>query len=129
MLPWELEDWLTDEGDTVVRKAAAANALDALDDRDRLLYELWLFDTEQRNGGVAQYFANRGLGHWDELSRLAAPALPSFGSFAIKVDAVVGRTADAYRAVIESGVDLDALYREYQIRLVTELRSAVRPAG
>jgi hypothetical protein len=79
------------------------------------------------SGGVAQYFGNRGLGQWDAFSRLAAPALPSFTSFAIKIDAVVGRSAEAYGAVIESGADLDACYREYQIRLVTELRLAVRP--
>ncbi|MBA2238296.1 MAG: hypothetical protein H0W24_06300, partial [Lysobacter sp.] len=50
MLPWDLEDWLTDEGDNVVRKAAAAKGESALNEPERLLYELWLFDTEQRNG-------------------------------------------------------------------------------
>ena len=61
MLPWNLEDWLTEEGDRIVRKVAAANSRDALDGRDRLLYELWLFDTEQRNGGVSHTLATTGL--------------------------------------------------------------------
>ena len=129
MLPWDLEDWLTDEGDKVVRKAAAADSRDALDPRERLLFEFWLLDTEQRNGGVLQYFGNRGLEQWDVLSRLAAPALPSFVPFAAKVNAVVARSDDPYRAVINSDVDLDAWYREHQVALVTELRLAVRPAG
>jgi hypothetical protein len=128
MLPWELEDWLTDEGDKVVRKAAAANSFDALDAGERLLYEVWLFDTEQRNGGVSQYFSNRGRQQWDALSRLATPALSSFAAFAAKVDAVLGPSEDPYRAVIDSDVDLDAWYREHQVCLVTELRSAVRTA-
>jgi hypothetical protein len=128
MLPWDLEDWLTDEGDKVVHKAAAANSHDALDPNERLLYEIWLFDTEQRNGGVSQYFGNRGLAQWDGLSRVAALALPSFAHFATKVNAVVGRSHDPYAAVINSDVDLDAWYREHQLALVTELRSAVRPA-
>src|SRR6185436_4212959 len=106
MLPWDLEDWLTDEGDKVVHKAAAADSRDALDPRERLLYEVWLLDTEQRNGGISQYFGNRGLEQWDALSRLAAPALPSFARFAAKVNAVVGRSEDPYRAVIRSDVDL-----------------------
>lgn len=121
MLPWELEDWLTDEGDKVVRKAVEKTE-SALDDRERLLYELWLFDTEQRNGGVSQYFGNHGLLQWDTLSRLAAPALGSFAPFAVKIDEVVRRSEDPYEAIIASGVDLDAWYDSYQVHLVTELR-------
>jgi hypothetical protein len=129
MLPWDLEDWLTDEADKVVHKAAAAKAESVLDNRERLLYEFWLFDTEQRNGGVSQYFCNHGLGQWDTLSGLAAPALPSFPRFASKVNEVVGRSEDPYQAVIDAGVDLDGWYDENQARLVTELQAAVRPAG
>lgn len=129
MLPLDLEDWLTDEGDKVVRKAAEAKTGSALDDRERLLYELWLFDTEQQNGGVSQYFCNNGLPQWEVLSRLASAALASFPSFAAKVNEVVGHSDDPYQAVINSGVDLDAWYCEHQVRLVTELRAAVRPAG
>lgn len=125
MLPLDLEDWLTDEGDKVVRKAAAANSRDVLTPRERLLYEFWLFDTEQRNGGVSQYFGNRRRAHWDVLSRLAAPALASFPSFAAKINAVIDGSDDPYESVVGSGVDLDAWYEEHQLRLVTELQKAV----
>ena len=125
MLPLDLEDWLTGEGDRVVRQAAAAGAPDALSARDRLVYEFWLFDTEQRNGGVSQYFCNWGLGQWETLSRLEAAALPSFARFAAQVNEVVGGSEDPYRAVIESGMDLDAWYAQHQVELVTELRAAV----
>jgi hypothetical protein len=128
MLPWDLEDWLTDEGARVVRKAAAAGTESALGDREQLLYEFWLFDTEQRNGGVSQYFCNRGLAQWDTLSRLAAPSLPSFATFAVKVNRIVGRSEDPYERVVNSGVDLDAWYDEHHVRLVTELQAAVRQA-
>jgi hypothetical protein len=124
MLPWDLENWLTDEGDKIVRKAAALTE-SALDERERLLYEVWLLDTEQRNGGVSQYFCNWGLAQWNALSRLAAPALPSFRSFAANVNGVIANSDDPYQAVIVSPVDLDAWYDQYQIRLVSELRAAV----
>jgi len=127
MLPWDLEDWLTEEGDKAVR-IVAAQSRDALDADTRLLYEFWLFDTEQRNGGVSQYFCNNGLAHWDVLLRLASPALPSFTAFAAKVDEVVGRSDDPYQSVIHSAIDLDAWYSQHQTRLVTELRAAVGPA-
>ena len=125
MLPLDLEDWLTEEGGNVVERAAAVNSPDALTARHRLLYEFWLFDTEQRNGGVSQYFCNRGLEQWDTLSRLAAPAIPSFQRFASKVNEVVGRSGDPYWAIIQSDVDLDAWYARNQVELVTELRAAV----
>ena len=129
MLPWNLEHWLTDEGDRVVRKAAAANSRDVLDVRDRLLYEFWLFDTEQRNDGVSQYFCNRGLEQWETFSRVAAPSLPSFPAFASKVNEVVSRSHDPYQAVIDSDVDLDGWYNHHQLRLVTELQIATGSAG
>jgi hypothetical protein len=54
------------------------------------------------------------------------PSLPSFASFAAKVDDVVGRSNDPYQSVVDSGVDLDAWYGEHQVRLVSELRAAVQ---
>lgn len=129
MRSFYLERWLTNAGDRVVRKAASAGTEPALDGHERLLYEYWLFDTEQRNGGVSQYFCNRGLKQWDALSRLAAPALPSFRAFAAIVDGVVGRSPDPYAAVVASPTDLDALYDERHDLLVTELYSAARPLG
>jgi len=126
MKSWELEDWLTNEGDKVVRKASTANALAALDWRARLIYEVWLLDTERRNGGVSQYFCNRGLKQWDALSKVALPCLPSFALFANTVNSVIGRSSDPYKAVIDSGVDLDTHYDENAVGLITELQEAVR---
>jgi hypothetical protein len=126
MLPHDLEDWLTKEGEMVVRRAAAVKSECALDDRERLLYELWMFDTEQRNGGISQYFCNHGLAQWDKLSQFAAPALPSFAPFAAKVNEVVGQSEDPYQAIVDSRVDLDAWYDEHQVHLVTECQAAVR---
>lgn len=60
MLSSFLEDWLTDAGDRVVRKLAAG--VGALSSEERLVFEVWLLDTEARNGGLSQYFANHGLG-------------------------------------------------------------------
>ena len=77
MLSWDLEDWLTEEGDKVVTKEAALG-LGSLTSRERLIYEVWLFDTETRNGGVSQYFCNRGIAQWDELKKAARGMLPSF---------------------------------------------------
>jgi hypothetical protein len=129
MLPWDLEDWLTDEGDRVVRKSAAANSDDVLDATDRLLQEFWLLDTEQRNGGLSQYFCNHGSGQWKTLSRLAASTLPTFATFAAKVDEVINDSNDPYQAIIDSDVKLDAWYYENQLALVRELQVAVRRAG
>jgi hypothetical protein len=125
MNPWDFEDWLTEEGDKVVRKAATVNGPDALDACDKLIYEMWLLDTERRNGGVSQYFCNRGLKQWDALSEAASARLPSFKTFAIAVNNVVGRSTNPYKAVIESNVDLDRHYDEYAIQLLTELKRAV----
>jgi len=117
----ELENWLTVEGDKIVRKAAA-NGLNVLDARERLIYEMWLFDTEQRNGGVSQYFCNRGLKQWNTLSIIASPALPSFVSFATLVNQVVGRSTDPYHTIINSDANLDAHYDKHRVRLLTELK-------
>src|SRR6266542_426034 len=101
MLPLDLEDWLTDEGDKVVRREAVAG-IDSLTPEERLVYEVWLFDTEQRNGGVAQYFGNRGRKQWESLCLAARNVLAPFAEFAAHVDAVVANARDPYLAVIAS---------------------------
>ena len=122
MLPQHLDDWLTDAGLRTARKAASTEPA-LLDDRERLLNEFSLFDTEHRNGGVSQYYGNWGLDRWQTLVRLALPHLSSFPRFARGVDAVVGNAADPYSAVIESETDLDAWYEQHQTELVTEIRA------
>lgn len=128
MLPWDLEDWLTDEGAKVVEKAAAKTVA-ALNEREHLLYEFWLLDTEQRNGGLSQYFYNRGLARWQTLSALAAATMPSFAEFAAKVNDVVVGSGDRCQALVGSSVDIDAWYDSHQVRLVSELRAAMESRG
>jgi len=125
MLPRDLEDWLTEEGGRIVEKAVKMGGEDRLDERERLLHEVWLLDTEQRNGGLSQYFCNWGLERWRTLARLAAPALPSFARFTAKIDAVVQESSDPYEAILACGVSLDGWYEEWQTQLVPELRVRV----
>lgn len=120
MLPTDLDDWLTDAGLRTARKAAGSKP-PSLDEREQLLNEFSLFDTEQRNGGASQYFCNWGLERWRTLSRLASSHLPSFPGFARGVDAVVGDSADPYAAILGSKTDLDAWYEKHQCSLVAEL--------
>jgi hypothetical protein len=126
MLPWNLEDWLTEQGDRVVKLAETAGH-GSLSPVDRLVYEVWLIDTEQRNGGLAQYFGNRGREHWERLRALALPALPSFALFADLVESTIHGSTDPYEAVIDADTDLDAAYDACKSRLVTELKSLVDP--
>lgn len=125
MLPWELEDWLTEEGGEVVEKSVALGYF-SLSPDERLLYEVWLFDTEARNGGVSQYFCNNGNEQWGTLCAAAMSTLPSFPAFADSVNQVVAGQLDPYEAVIESGDALDDAYEAVQARLVSELKAHLR---
>jgi hypothetical protein len=125
MLPWDLEDWLTDEGDRIVHKEAATG-YNSLDGHEKLIYEIWLLDTEQRNGGVSQYFCNHGMSQWAALCSLATSVLPPFAQFAEAVNQVVDQQSDPYDAIIGSDVDLDQLYDSHQIELVKELKAHVQ---
>jgi hypothetical protein len=120
-LPWDLEDWLTDAGDRVVRKLASSPEA-VLTDRERLIHEIWLLDTEARNGGLSQYFCNWGVEQWNECGTLASSgALPSFAAFADRVTALLPRDTDPYLAVLNA--DGDDLWYDYQEAVVSELRS------
>ena len=52
-LPLDLEDWLTNEGGRVVENRAIFGE-SALLPEEGLIYEIWLPDTETRNGGLSQ---------------------------------------------------------------------------
>ncbi|MCB9850965.1 MAG: hypothetical protein H6817_09715 [Phycisphaerales bacterium] len=128
MLPWDLEDWLTDEGDRVV-ELMANDSSDSLSDVDRLIYEVWVLDTEQRNGGVAQYFANRGLAHWERLCALAKPSIPAFAEFAARVNGIIAGASSPYDAVSDSDVDLDDCYDDASTAIVGRVRELVSSGG
>jgi hypothetical protein len=120
-LPWDLEDWLTAEGDRVVTKQASGQALTP---DEELVFHVWLFDTEQRNGGVSQYFCN-SADEWPVLCACAAQRLPALCAFAAKVAAVLRESDDPYEAVLSSTTDLDSEYEACHVAVVTELRRAI----
>jgi hypothetical protein len=70
MLPLDLEDWLTEVGNQIVEKMASGGEA-ALTEKEKLIHEIWLLDTEARNGGLSQYFANWGLKQWERCHALA----------------------------------------------------------
>jgi Domain of unknown function (DUF4375) len=125
-LGFALTDWLLDAGEGVAKRSEAPGGLESLTSVERLLYELWIFDMEQQNGGVSQYFCNRSMQQWNTASRLARPLLSSFNAFALTVESVVGESADPYESVIDSEVNLDDRYDAIRVPLLLELQSLVQ---
>jgi hypothetical protein len=129
-LPRNLEDWLTEVGDHVVNKMATPGA-EALSPRERLIYEVWVFDTETRNGGVSQYFGNRGIEQWESLrAACRGHAMPHLKQFMEEVDRVIRGAADPYAAVLKLTSPLEEHYwSSYQGKIVAELRRVVSSDG
>ena len=124
-LPWDLEDWLTDVGGQAVEKRAALGDT-SLSKQDQLILAIWLLDTEARNGGLSQYFANHGLEQWEKCVALAsADVIPSFPAFAKAVTVLLKRDPDPYEALIACEAEANDLYRTYQLLIVSELQSTV----
>jgi len=126
ILGFALTDWLLKAGASAARKSIALGGVEALTPQERLLYEVWIFDMEQQNGRVSQYFCNHPIQQWSTISGLARPALPSFNAFASAVDSVVGQSVDPYESVIDSSVNLDERYYEIRVQLLLELQSLVQ---
>ena len=123
-LPLDLEDWLTDCGDEIAHKIAAQGEA-ALTKREKLIHEIWLLDTETRNGGLSQYFANWGLAQWNECCSLPADSIPTFPAFAKHVFDLLKGHADPYEAMVAKEREADELYYSCQVSIVSELRDAV----
>lgn len=121
--PWELEDWLTEVGNAVVAKRHDRGP-EMLSPSELLLLEFWEFDTQQRNGGVSQYFCNNPIDRWQRLCSLVKPRSPTFAEFTDLVDAVIEGADDTYEAVIESAVDLDERYLNGWVPIVREIQAA-----
>ena len=120
MLPQDLEDWLTDAGDAVVRKPE-----DARSEQEQLIHEIWLFDTEVRNGGVSQYFGNWGMDQWETcIAVTSRGAVPSFASFARQISRMIACADDPYEALIELGSAPDDAWDGAKVAVVSELRAS-----
>ncbi|MEM9252524.1 MAG: hypothetical protein AAGB29_09265 [Planctomycetota bacterium] len=116
----ELEDWLTDYGGELAEKRTQGGQLS---DNETLLYEFWLFDTHQRNGGVAGYFCNTARDSWASLRSSAAGKVPAFSALCKQIESVILGQADPYDAVTDSGIDFDGHYARIQEVTVKELRA------
>src|SRR5688500_8356789 len=111
MLPGNLEGWLTNEGDRVVRAQVAGAFLSIM---DRLIYEIWLLDTESRNGGLSQYFANRGRPQWRSCAHAASAGVtPSFLPFAAEVNRMIGDSDDPYQVINGLGRAAEDIWGKY----------------
>lgn len=127
MLPWDLEDWITDVGANVVDKRYADPT--SLTSTEQLVYEIWLLDTEARNGGLSQYFCNHGLPQWNScLAITESTCLKSFAPFAAAVNALIAGTEDPYLAINARGDEAENLWYPYQTSVVEELRSLCKNA-
>lgn len=124
MLPWELDDWLTELGDHIVKKKAS-QGFHVLTPTERSVYEVWLFDTEARNGGVSQYFCNEAE-RWNTLLTVADnPMLPSLKAFAGRVQVRISGAEDPYVAAFNAADELDSAYEQFHTRILEELRAFV----
>jgi hypothetical protein len=120
MLPQDLEDWLTDAGDAVVRKPH-----DTRSEEERLIYEIWLLDTEARNGGVSQYFCNGGLDQWRRcVLEASRGTVPSFAPFASQITRMIAGTTDPYEALIQLGSAPDDAWDGAKVAVVSELKAS-----
>jgi len=121
MLPWDLEDWITDAGAAVLDKRNSDPT--RLSAAESLLYEIWLLDTEARNGGLSQYFGNHGLAQWQSCVAAAKNAgLRAFAPFERELNAVIAASPDPYLAIRERGDVAEDLWYVHQRAVVQELR-------
>lgn len=127
MLTWDLEDWITDVGaDLVEKRFANASNLTTM---ESAVYEIWLLDTEARNGGVSQYFCNHGLQQWAACQTAAvAVGLSSFHAFADALNAIIGTAQDPYEVIRAQGDPAEDLWYSYQSAVVQELRGLYQNA-
>jgi len=125
MLSWDLEDWITDVGaDLLDRHFLDPGSLTPV---EALVYEVWLLDTEARNGGVSQYFCNHGIAQWQRCVEKAA-GLRAFQPFVEAVEKIIQGSPDPYLAINSAGRDAEDLWFKYQKRVVQELQQVYASA-
>lgn len=126
MLPWDLEDWITDVGANALERRLAGHTLSPT---DQLVYEIWLLDTEARNGGLSQYFCNHGRSQWESCVAAAKHAsLSSFEPFALAVASLISNSSDPYSAIREGGDAAEDLWFHHQSAVVRALREFCQDA-
>ena len=127
MLPNDLSEWLSDTGGVIVDRRAAGAALSPI---EQVVYEIWLLDTQKRNGGLSQYFCNCGAEQWRQCIATANDVgLSSFALFATQVDALIAGAKDPYKVLIKQGRVGDDIYDEHSNRIVRELREKYLPVA
>jgi hypothetical protein len=93
-------------------------------------YEIWLLDTEARNGGLSQYFGNHGLEQWRRcVGSAASQGLVTFAPFARSVDLLIEGSSDPYRMLLSGDRDNEDLWYSYQWRVVQQLRALWQSPG
>lgn len=120
-MPWHLDDWISDAGaDVLEKRQSTGSPLSAV---ESLVYEVWLLDTEARNGGLSQYFGNHGLEQWRSLvSWVAASSIPSFAPFQARVEQLIEGTGNPSRTIQEQGDEAENLWYGYQPDVIAEVR-------
>ncbi|WP_425509468.1 DMP19 family protein [Xanthomonas euroxanthea] len=126
MIPWDLEDWIIEVGHTVVERQTSGSG--DLPPLDNFLYEIWLLDTETRNGGLSQYFFNRGISQWRScVSASISNGLSNFAPFASVVDTIISDATEPGEAIIDAGSSED-IWLAHQEAVVRQLRELHRGA-
>jgi hypothetical protein len=119
-LPDELNDWLTEAGDFVIQKKARGEAIGS---KECLIYEIWLLDTQVRNGGVSQYFCNCP-DNWEKCADLAKrEALVSFEPFARELNNLISGARDTYTRILDREPDAGRLYEMHAPNFIAEVRN------
>jgi len=127
MLPNDLNERLSDTGGVMVDRRAAGAVLSPI---EQLVYEIWLLDTQKRNGGLSQYFSNCGLEQWRQCMVVANDVgLSSFPLFATEVNELIAGAKDPYKVLIKRGHVGDDIYDEHSSRIVRELREKYSPVA
>lgn len=119
-LPNELNDWLTEAGDLVVQKRAKGEPIDS---KEQMIYEIWLLDTQVRNGGLSQYFCNCPE-NWEKCVSLAeSEGLALFEPFACQLNNLISGAKDAYTRILNRESEASRLYDTHAPKFVAELRN------
>ena len=104
----------------MVDKRAAGQTLTPM---EQIVYEIWLLDTQARNGGLSQYFCNCGLEQWHSCTAAASAAdLTSFRPFAEQLGMLIAGARDPSKALIKKGRAGDEVYDVHSNHIVRQLR-------